>query len=216
MTTDAIENLTQPSLADIAESELLRRLLSAPRRRSDIIGLHGIPDDVASFQDVPLDGLPGSPKGDIDLLLVPPGDVTFATAIQAKRIRVHAATFKSDIPNKIHELAKGRRQTNLLEHLGFAQVYFFVLVTVDSRARNGGRMSFDGLTPELERIIDAAVTLTDLHPRIGLVHFEFVQSMDDAPLSTGTFRGHMKRLAHPIPQPREISEWVNAIVKARA
>ena len=69
------------SLADVPEGHLVKSLLSDAHWRSRVIGLHGIPDDVIDYLEVPLNGL-RQLQGDIDILLVPPGRPDRATAIQ--------------------------------------------------------------------------------------------------------------------------------------
>lgn len=208
--------LTHQSLVDIPEAELVTRLLSDAHWRSRIIGLHGIPSDVLVLPSVPLVDFPGGPTGDIDLLLVPPALPSESIAAQVKRVKVHDDTFRTEAPNKLREIAKGARQANLLAQLGFSQVYYFVFVVVDSRIRNEGRISYEGLTPGLTAKLDAAITVQGLDPGVGLVHFEFVQPMDDEPLGAGTYGGKLKRLAAPATLPTHVTEWVIEVVKRHA
>jgi hypothetical protein len=128
--------LREPSLVDIPESELVRRLLTDPHWQQRIVGIHGIPDDARPYPEVSLDGLDA--KGDIDILLVAPLHPQFATAIQVKRIKVKDTTFVSGTPNKLEALDELKRQANLLADLGFAQVFSFAMVVVDSRKHNNG------------------------------------------------------------------------------
>jgi hypothetical protein len=69
---------------------------------------------------------------DVDLLLVEPNAPEAAVAIEIKRIRVHARTFAGGIPNKLQEYEKAVQQANRLARVGFAQVYLYVFVVVDS------------------------------------------------------------------------------------
>src|SRR5205807_941816 len=100
-----------------------------------------------------------------------------AIAIEAKRVKVRSGRL-----NKLHDFKKGVRQANLLARIGFSQVYLFVFVVVDSREQNAGRMSYDGTDSYLRSVIEQAISVSDLDPRVGLMHYEFVQPMDHAPL----------------------------------
>lgn len=203
--------LQHSSLAEMSEPALVRALLSDAHWRSRVLGIHGIPNDVVPYPNVPLDGLA---SGDIDILLVAPDGFDQVTAIQAKRIKVHEPTFATKMPGKLSELSKLQQQSNLLASLGFWQVYSFVLVTVDSRVNNGNQLSYAGLTASLTARIESAISLDGLSSRVGLVHFEIVQPIDHYPLGAGTFSGRLKRLAQPLAQPPAVTEWVCKAVRA--
>jgi hypothetical protein len=205
--------LTQRSLADISEGELVVSMLSEPRWRQLLVGLHGIPDNVRHYPEVQLATL--GKKGDIDILLVAPGRPEFATAIQVKRVKVAAATFANGKSNKLDALEELKRQTNLLVDLGFAQVFCFVIVVVDSRIQSGGLYRFDGLTPELRRTIEGSLSTEGLAKRIGLVHYQIVQPMDDVPLNMGTFSAKSLRMPEVAAQPQLITTWVAQVVEQR-
>lgn len=203
----------QRSLADIHEGELVQFLLADSHWRQRLIGLHGIPENARHYPEVQLASL--GKKGDIDILLVAPGRPEFATAIQVKRIKVTAKTFASGKPNKLEALEELKRQTNLLVELGFAQVFCFAVVVVDSRIQNRGAYRFDGLTPELRRTIEESLSTAGLAERVGLVHYEIVQPIDDVPLSTGTFSGKALRMPTVAAQPQSVTTWVAQVVAQR-
>lgn len=209
----AVSALTQRSLAEIPEGELVQFLLADSHWRQRIVGLHGIPDEARHYPEVQLASL--GKKGDIDILLVAPGHAEFATAIQVKRVKVSSMTFASGKPNRLDALKELKRQTNLLVDLGFAQVFCFVIVVVDSRIQNGCAYRFDGLTPVLRRIIENSLSTEGLAKRVGLVHFEIDQPMDDAPLSTGTFFAKALRMPEIAVQPQPLTTWVTQIVEQR-
>lgn len=200
----------ESSIAEIEESALVQRLLADPHWRQRILGIEGIPDNVRAYPEVVLEGL--GRKGDIDILLVDPLHPEFATAAQVKRIKVKAETFASGKPNKIDELDKLKRQTNLLVDLGFAQVFSFALVVVDSRTRNSGKYCFDGLTPALRDLIADSLSLDGLANRAGMMHYEFVQPVDDVPLTSGTYSGKLLRMPQKISQPEIITAWVARVI----
>lgn len=200
------------SIADIDEGDLISQLLADIQWHSRITGVHGIPSDSLAYLEVPLVGLPGEPKGDIDILLVPPGRPDEAIAVQAKRVKISARTFVSGVPNKLGELETLWRQSELLANIGFSRVFSFVFVVADSREKNQGRYSYSGLTKELASLIKARISPQKLDERVGLVNFELVQPLDDRPLGAGTFRGQALRLARRAAQPADVTEWVNCQV----
>ena len=129
-------------------------------------------------------------------------------AIEVKRIKVHAPTFASGIPNKLQEYDKAVEQANLLARVGFAQVYLYVFVVVDSRHHNEGRVTYDGLTPELRARIEAVISPERLEARVGLAVHELIQPMDHPPLITGAGGIHLRRVAMAVQQPEELTRWL--------
>ncbi len=208
-------NMVHPSIADIPEDRLVEHLLAHPYWRDAVLSTHGIPDNPLDFQRVSLNDAPGGLQGDVDILVCAKDQPHLATAIEVKRVKVGAAAFRSGQPNKLQEYEKGVRQANLLSRVGFSQVYLFVLVVVDSREHNAGRTTYDGPTPELRAVIDNAIGPRDLDRRVGLIHHEFVQPMDYAPLGVGAGGKHLVRLAECAEQPAALTNWVAQLV-ARA
>jgi hypothetical protein len=199
------------SIADIKESELVQRLIDDPHWRSDILGLQGMPDRPQILRGALLSGAPGSFEGDADLILFESGKPEIATAIEVKRIKIQASTFESGKPNKLREYPKAVEQANRLVAVGFAQVYLYIFVVVDSRTNNNGECTYDGLTPDLSAKVQACISLENLEPQIGLVVHEFVQPMDHPPLTTGTYGGHLHRLATCVPQAPGIAAWITSM-----
>ena len=203
------------SLADIPESELVDRLMNDRFYRDSLISIHGIPPNVMHRLAVPMRGLPNDPRGDIDILLVPSGSPENSIAIEVKRIKVARTAFhKQGQPNRINELNKGVRQSNLLAKIGFSQVYYLVLVPVDSRDHNNQESTtLDGLTQTLNTLITQQISskIETLDSRVGLMRFDLIQPMDYAPLGTGASHGHLIRLAAPSLQPKAVTEWVQRI-----
>ena len=212
----AAVSLKHPSLTKLPESALIAQLLSDPHWRQRTIGIHGIPSHVASYQNVPLDGLPGDPEGDIDVLLVPPGSPEFSIAIQAKRVKVGDGTLlDNQNPNKLNDLSELHRQTEIVLAAGFSQVYAFIFVVVDSRMHNGGELSYAGMTRHWSTFVESAISNVQLDERVGLMHIELVQPLDDRPLGAGTYSGRVRRLAHQSSQPAVVTSWVANVVRHR-
>jgi len=199
------------SLATIPEDSLVQHLLSDRHWRSRLLGIRGIPDNVLVIQRVLLAGVPGGFEGDVDILLCAKNQPNLATAIEVKRVKVGPSAFLRGRPNKLHEFDKGVRQANLLAQVGFSQVYLFVLVVVDSREQNTG-ISYDGPTSDLQGIIRKTISTKDLVQRVGLMYYELVQPMDHAPLSVGTYGGHLERIAETTEQPHPLTQWVAQVV----
>ena len=203
----------QESVADIPEGKLVGQLLGEAHWRDLILNLKGLPANPRIMQQGPLANAPGAPKGDIDILLSPPGWPAEATAIEVKRIRFGEAAFEpAGQPNKLQEYRKGVAQANRLHALGFFQVYLYVLVVVDSRARNYDRIAFDGLTSEQRSLIEATVSLEHLQPGVGLAECTFVQPMDHPPLTVGTSGLHLRRAATPREQLRGLTDWLVSVM----
>jgi hypothetical protein len=198
------------SIADITEANFIRRLLVNPHWRSRVFNIYGMPAVPSAFVSVDLKGAPGNFLGDVDVLLCPLSQPELATAISVKRIKFGVSAIRNGQPNKIRELKKATGQANRLADVGFHLVYSFVFVAIDTREQNADKkISFAGLPVELKQFVYNAVTIQGLNPRIGLYRTEYVQPMDDDPLSTGSFYGHLVRNAEPVQQAHGLTEWVS-------
>lgn len=197
-----------PSLAAIPEAELVNTLAVDPVSLGDLLGIKGIPSDCRPHTRVPFRGLPGDREGDVDLLLVPPDRPDQATAVEIKRIKFDAKALRTGRPNKLQELKKGLRQAKTLAEMGFWQAYLYVFVVVDSREQNRGQVTYAGLTTQQENAIDDTLASLPLPPRVGLIRYDFVQPMDDAPLRTGAGGTRRVHLAEAAAQPEAVTEWV--------
>jgi hypothetical protein len=203
------------SIATIKESKLVELLLTDPYWPSRIVNFAGMPENCENFgcvslKDVPLNGAKRA-ESDIDILSCPKLRPDLATAIQVKRIKVDANALNTGQPNKINDLKKGIKQSNLLADLGFHQVYFYVFIVVDSRERNVDKFAFEGSTMKIKSLLEREIGMaaTALRSTAGLFTFEFTQSMDDVPLTTGAFGAHLKRRAQQRAQSDELSAWVS-------
>jgi hypothetical protein len=204
----------QPSLAEIPESDLVEMLITSSITRDSFVGIKGVPEQPVYRTNIPHRDVPGGDQGDVDVLLWNPSRPHEATAVEAKRITVKASTFKTGTPNKLHEIEKASTQANKLADLGFAHVFLFVYIVVDSRSLLEGRtISYDGPTSEIRGKIDAAMSehTRQLHPRVGIVEHTFIQSMDQPP-DSGPSKGHLRQLATPVPQPPSLTAWIAGLV----
>ncbi len=202
--------VVNPSISDIEEASLVEQLLADRHLRSNLLGIRDIPPDALYFQKVDLDGIPGGVVGDVDILLCTTGRPDLAVAIEAKRVKI-----RNHRLNKLHGFKKGVRQANLLARIGFSQVYLFVLVVADSREQNAGRVSYDGPNSYLGTLVERAISASKLNPRVGLMHYEFVQPMDHAPLGVGALGAYGARLvqsAQAVPQSVDLTRWVAGVM----
>ena len=116
----------------------------------------------------------------------------------------------------MQEYEKGVRQVNRLADIGFALVWLLVFVLVDSRKQNAeaiaaGKTIYEGLSPELYGLVNSSLSTSGLDPRVGVMHVEYVQSMDDIPLfGVGTSGVHLVRMGRIAVQSAALSEWVRA------
>jgi hypothetical protein len=90
-------------------------------------------------------------------------------------------------PRQLQELKKAYKQANRDAQVGFSQVYLYVFVVVDSREQNLGKTTYAGISTKLRALVDRAISLSQLHNRVGLIQIDLTQPMDYAPLLVGTF-----------------------------
>lgn len=148
------------------------------------------------------------PKGDIDALLCDPQHPGHAVAFQVKRIKFGIDQLRNRTPGKLQEYKKLAEQTNRLARMGFWQVYAYVVVVVDAREQNAGKITYDGLSSQLRSLVASTITTTPLDERVGLAHLEFNQPMDREPFTVGTHSLHRIRGSQPAGQSEELSRWV--------
>jgi hypothetical protein len=204
----------QTSIASIPEGALVSELVADPHWRQFMLNIKGMPSDPELRQQVSLSAAPGSPKGDVDILLVCPKWPAEATAIEVKRIKFGQSAFSpGGQPNKLREYEKAVSQANRLEALGFHQVYLYVLVVVDSRSKNRGTISYEGLSSEQRSLVESTVSLAGLHEDVGLVVCTLVQPMDYPPRTIRAASGDLKRLATARAQGRELSDWLVGVLE---
>jgi hypothetical protein len=176
-----------------------------PAWRGNLLSIHGFPDAPIDRQTVSLKGFSDRVRGDVDILVCERACPELSIAIEVKWVKVCNENI-----NKLEEYRKGIRQANLLSELGFSQVWLYVLVVVDTRERNAGRYCYDGLDSKQKSKINQALTITGLNDRVGVIHHNFVQPMDYAPLTVGFSGGHIVRMATPVVQSSALTGWVNS------
>jgi hypothetical protein len=187
------------------------RLLSDPTWPSDFFELAGMPRGMSNRQCVLLDTAPGNYRGDIDVLLCDPDQPEHAVAYQIKRIKFGIDQIRVGRPNKLSEFRKLAQQANLLIEMGFWQVYAYVVIVVDAREQNSGRLTYHGLSPKLKSLVDQEISLEQLNPRVGLGILDFTQPMDRKPFTVGTQGLHLRRLASSAPQDPALTQWITTL-----
>jgi hypothetical protein len=207
--------LLHESLADVKEGPLVEKILDDTGYRNMLLNIKGIlSNGERPRTEVPLSSFRQDLRGDIDILVLPAGEPTESTAIQVKRF---AAKVENDETDEYHVnrfrklFKKGIDQTDELVRAGFAQVYLWVVLALDTRKQNGGRFVYDGAGCNLRSAISDVISPVRLNPRVGLMSFEFVQPMDRAPLTFGTHGGHLERLAKSVSQPAELTAWLTTL-----
>lgn len=200
-------NHEHASIAVMPEAELIARLMRYPYLLCDLVQVHGIPDGCQHRLSVPLGELTGPYQGDVDILLSVPGAHQEATAIEVKRVKYSGAPLKR---NKLNSLAKGVDQANRLASLRFWQVYLYVIVVVDSRLQNAGKLTYDGLSLEMAQDLEEAISPFGLDERVGMIHLDYEQPMDCEPLTCGAGGARVIRLARAAAQRNEVTAWVAA------
>jgi hypothetical protein len=203
--------LIHDSIADISEDQLVERLFSDPVWGSDFFELAGMPRGMANRQRVLLNTAPGDFKGDIDVLLCDPDHPEQSVAYQIKRIKFGINQIRNGTPSKLQEYKKVAQQANLLAQMGFWQVYANVVVVVDAREQNSGRLTYAGLSAELKTLVDSAISLDLLKERVGLGILDFTQPMDYKPFTVGTHGLTLRRLSTPAVQSQDLTKWVSGL-----
>jgi len=204
-----------PSVADIPESTLVKAVLENPHTRGHVLDIYGFPENPIWRVEVSMEGLPGR-RGDVDILAWNEAHPEKALAIEVKRFKANVSGSEDDRINKMQEYEKGVRQVNRLADIGFALVWLLVFVLVDSRRQNAeaiaaGKTIYEGLSPELYGLVNSSLSTSGLDPRVGVMHVEYVQSMDEIPLfGVGTSGVHLVRMGRSAVQSAALSEWVRA------
>lgn len=201
------QSITEPD-----EAELVDRVFAHTGYRSTLLNLQNMPTAPGWLTREPLLEMPGQPKGDVDVLLVEPGRVDEATAIEVKRFKVVIEEGGFGVVNKLGEFRKGVQQANALAAIGFAQVYLLILIVVDSRPAHAGTISYRGSTAQAKSVVRQAVSIQHLDPRVGLLLYEVAQPMDHRPLTVGSGGFHLERLATIVPQTSVVSDWIRTRV----
>ena len=212
--------LLHRSITEFREQELIAHVLNDPQYRDTLFNIKGMfTKGVRVLEQIELRHLHKDLTGDIDILVVPGRQPEFSTAIQVKRfeaiVRLNAEgvdQVAGGNPGRFRKLmAKGVRQANLTKRLGFAQVYLWIFVVIDTRARNNGWYTYDGPDALLRSQIHQAISPVGLDPTIGLMEFEWVQAMDRPPFELSTHGGRLRKPGVTTPQPVEVTEWLHAL-----
>jgi hypothetical protein len=200
--------LAHTSIAEIPEDKLVDRLVTDPLWGTEFFHFAGMPLGMVNRQCVSLETAPGGPKGDIDALFCAPRLPEQSVAYQVKRIKFGISQLRNGTPGKLEEFKKLTRQTNLLARMGFWQVYAAVIVVVDSREQNAGKVTYQGLSSKLRSMVLSVVSTQFLDERVGLGVLDFTQPMDYPPLTVGTDGLNIRRLSKPATQCEELTKWV--------
>ena len=201
------------SVADIDEGPLLEQLLASPFGLDSVLHMHAVmPADPDYRTCVELDSAPGSPAGDVDLLVWPKGIPSRAIAIEAKRIKVTEDSFWRGEPQKLRDVQKKAvQQANRLVAQGFWRVCLYILLAVDSRSQNPTGAGYKGLNDELRRSIEGTLSSLRLDARVGIWVQELVQSTDHSPTwqDLGGFEDW--KPSQPTAQPEPLTEWIRGL-----
>lgn len=212
--------LLHESIATIPEKELVARVLCSPHYRHTLLSIKGMfSRGVRLLEQVKLRPHLRHQDGEIDILVVPGDNPEQTTAIEVKRFKAIVDRDEQGFdharvghPKRLHELmSKGVDQANELRRIGFAQVYLWIFVAVDTRARNNGWYTYDGPDSHLRSQIDQAISPDGLHPTIGLMQFEWVQPMDRPPFELCSHGGQIRKLATAVEQPFDLTGRLRAL-----
>jgi hypothetical protein len=205
--------LAHVSIAEIPEDKLVSRILADPLWGSEFFHFYGMPSGMVNRQCLSLETAPGNPKGDIDVLFCVPSLPEQAVAYQVKRIKVGISQLRNGTPGKLKEFKKLAQQANLLAQIGFWQVYADVILVVDAREQNAGKVTYEGLPSEMRSMVYSAVSFATrfFDERVGLGVMDFTQPMDCAPFTNGTHGLDIRRFSKPATQSEELTKWVSDV-----
>jgi hypothetical protein len=211
--------LLHRSIATIPEKELVACVLNDVHYRDTLFNIKGMRTKGARvLEQIELRHFRNDITGDIDILVVPANEPELSTAIQVKRFKAVVTRDEQGVdaaavghPKRFQELmAKGVQQANETKRIGFAQVYLWIFIVIDTRARNNGWYTYDGADSLLRSRIEQAISPVGLDPTVGLMEFDWVQPMDRPPFELSTHGGHLRKLAETTCQPAELTEWLRA------
>jgi hypothetical protein len=200
-----------PSIADIKEDELVEIFVG----RGEVFDVFGMPPEGAFKTRVLLNDAPGDFRGDIDVLLCDPKRPHEAAAFEVKRIKFGLSAFRTDgsvVPNKLHEVEMAIAQANRLAEVGFWKVFLYIIVVVDSRGRNGGAVTYEGLSSREKSMLEPYLTMVKLEPRVGFSLLDFTQPMDAIPLMVGTHGMHIRRMPTAQQQNDALTKWASEVL----
>jgi hypothetical protein len=203
--------------AKIPEKELIAQVLNDVGYRDTLFNIKGMSAyGTRTLEQIQLSEFREDLVGDVDILVIPLDHPEQTTAIQVKRFKAIVSMdeegFDDSVtghPKRMQEFfEKGIQQANATKFVGFSQVYLWVFVAIDTRARNSGWYTYQGPDSLLNSRIHQAISPIGLDPTIGLMKFDWVQAMDRPPFSMNSSGGNLMKLAETTPQPPELTEWL--------
>jgi hypothetical protein len=212
--------LLHKSIATIPEKELIGHVLNDVHYRDTLFNIKGMNTRSARvLEQIELRHFRSDLNGELDIVVVPANQPELSTAIQVKRFKAVVSRDEQGFddaqvghPMRFKELmAKGVQQANETKSVGFAQVYLWIFIAIDTRARNNGWDTYEGPDSLLRSRIQQAISPVGLDPAVGLMEFEWVQPMDRPPFELSTHGGHLQKLAATTEQPAELTEWLRTM-----
>ena len=199
-------------LTEIPEDALVEAVFADPLLSRGI----GAPPSIQSayysrfrvkFSDL---GLPAELRGDADALLIAYGRPDIATAVEFKRVKITADSFRTDQINKLPELKKAVRQANTLHRAGFAYCWLSVLIVADVRFLTHG-VSFAGPPLRFIEQVRSAIPENSLAPGVGL-QLCVISQVSDAPADERGGAGwKLVRLATAQAQPEALTARIYSL-----
>jgi hypothetical protein len=144
--------LLHESIARIPEKDLVAHVLNDVHYRDTLLNIKGITTkDARILEQIELRHFRKDITGEINILVVPNCQPEQSTAIQVKRFKAEVALDEQGYddanighPLRFQELiAKGVLQANETKRVGFAQVYLWIFVAIDTRQRNSGWYTYE-------------------------------------------------------------------------
>ena len=128
-------------------------MLNDVRYRQTLLNITGVvTKDTRILEQIELRHFLKNLAGEIDILVVTNGQPEQSTAIHVKRFEAEVRIDERGSedaqlghPKRFEELmAKGIQQANETKRVGFAQVYLWIVVAIDTRPTNNGWYTYEG------------------------------------------------------------------------
>ena len=103
------------------------------------------------------------------------------------------------------------KQANRLAKAGFWKVFLYIVVVVDSRERNAGKVTYAGLSTREKSLLEPYLRMDKLEPRVGWCLLDFTQPMDALPLMVGSHGMQIRRMPTAQEQSSGLTTWVSGV-----
>jgi hypothetical protein len=167
----------ESSVTELTEDQALRWVIEHPQFRNTFCRRF-LPEakTVRSFYGLqhPFTS-PNNKPGDIDLLLVDPGNPHLGISFECKRVKARSQDTAPPRINNVTAIRHGIKQANAYQSLGFHQSYLLILLLDDGRTLETPNVMFRyNKSTQLNAIYDIPLN-ESIHPDVGVVYIRINQ-----------------------------------------